>query len=103
MQLAVQLAVLQHSDSDLPGLLGVRARALGLAFRSYRADHGVGGLPEPGSFDLLVVMGSAASVLDPSVRWIEPERLLVADAVAAQVPVLGVCFGGQLLAQVLGA
>ena len=58
--------------------------------------------PVPGSFDLLVVMGSIESVTDGSVPWIRPERDLVAGAVDHGVPVLGVCFGGQLLAQVLG-
>ncbi len=97
-----RVAFLQHSEDDVPGLLGVRARELGLAPRCYRADHGVSALPRPGSFDLLVVMGSDASVTDPSVPWIEPERRLVAGAVTDGVAVLGVCFGAQLLAQVLG-
>lgn len=39
---------------------------------------------------------------DGSVPWIAPERRMVAAAVADGVPVLGVCFGGQLLAEVLG-
>ena len=47
-------------------------------------------------------MGSDESALDPTVDWIGPERTLVGEAVAAGTPVLGVCFGGQLLAQVLG-
>lgn len=47
-------------------------------------------------------MGSDESTLDPTVGWIGPERALVTGAVASAVPVLGVCFGGQLLAQVLG-
>lgn len=47
-------------------------------------------------------MGSIESALDPTVPWIGYERRLVAHAVADGLPVLGVCFGGQLLAQVLG-
>ena len=34
--------------------------------------------------------------------WVAPERRLVGGAVTDGVPVLGVCFGGQLLAEVLG-
>ncbi len=100
--MTARVAFLQHSAYDLPGVLGDRARELGLATESYRADHGAAGLPPLGSFDLLVVMGSIESTTNPSIGWIAQERQLVTEATAAGIPVLGVCFGGQLLAQVLG-
>jgi GMP synthase-like glutamine amidotransferase len=100
--MTVRVAFLQHSGSDLPGVLGQRTRELDFATTAYRADRGAPGLPGPGSFDLLVVMGSVESVTDRSLGWIDHERQLVEEAVAADVPVLGVCFGAQLLAQVLG-
>jgi GMP synthase-like glutamine amidotransferase len=100
--MTARVAFLQHSASDLPGVLGKRALQLGLATRTYRADHGPPGLPRPDSFDLLVVMGSVESATNHDLAWIGPERQLVAEAVATDIPVLGVCFGGQLLAQVLG-
>ena len=102
VDVAVRIAFLQHSSTDVPGLLGDLADDLGLDVSVHRPDHGPDGLPRPGSFDLLVVMGSIESVYDSTVLWIGPERRLVADAVDGGVPVLGVCFGGQLLAQVLG-
>lgn len=100
--MADRIAFLQHSVSDVPGLLGGFAADLGLDAAVHRADHGPAALPVRGSFDLLVVLGSIESVYDPAVPWIAPERELVAGAVAAGVPVLGICFGAQLLAQVLG-
>jgi len=97
-----RIAFLQHSATDVPGVLGAFATGLGLDVSAHRADHGPSALPGAASFDLLVVMGSIESVTDVDVPWIEPERRLVARAVEAGVPVLGVCFGGQLLAEVLG-
>ncbi len=97
-----RIAFLQHSASDVPGLLGEFAADLGLAVAVHRADHHPAALPVPGSFDLLVVLGSIESVYDDGVPWIAPERATVAGAVEAGVPVLGVCFGAQLLADVLG-
>jgi len=97
-----RIAFLQHSASDLPGLLGEFATDAGLRVTVHRPDRPGDALPGPGSFDLLVVMGSIESVYDSSVPWIAPERALVAGAVDAGVPVLGVCFGAQLLAEVLG-
>ena len=100
--MARRIAFLQHSATDVPGVLGLFATGLGLEVSAHRADHGPTALPPDGSFDLLVVLGSVASVTDAAVPWIPPERQLVTRAVDRGVPVLGVCFGGQLLAQVLG-
>ena len=100
-QMPARIAFLEHSASDVPGVLGELARALGLQVTSHRADQGAVALPDLGSVDAVVVLGSAASVHD-DVAWIADERALVTAAVDADVAVLGVCFGGQLLAQVLG-
>jgi GMP synthase-like glutamine amidotransferase len=97
-----RVAFLQHSASDVPGLLERFADGLGLDVSVHRADHGPDALPATGSFDLLVVMGSIESVYDTSVPWISPERAVVSTAVDKGVPVLGICFGAQLLAEVLG-
>ena len=99
---ARRIAFLQHSGTDVPGVLGLLATGRGLEVSAHRADRGPTGLPADASFDLLVVLGSAASVADTGVAWIDAERQLVTRAVDRGVPVLGVCFGGQLLAQVLG-
>ncbi len=100
--MTVQVAFLEHGEYDVPGVLAQRADELGFVSETYRADHGAPALPPLGSFDLLVVMGSRESATDRSVGWIAHERRLVTEAVATGIPVLGVCFGGQLLAHVLG-
>jgi GMP synthase (glutamine-hydrolysing) len=97
-----RIAFLQHSGTDVPGLLGQFAGELGLEVTVHRSDRGPDALPAPGSYDLLVVMGSIESVYDTTVTWIAPERAAVASAVHHDVPVLGICFGAQLLAEVLG-
>ena len=54
------------------------------------------------SYDLVVFLGSEAAAYDDAVPWLgEAERMLT-EAVDADVPVLGICFGGQLLARALG-
>ncbi|MES3160246.1 MAG: type 1 glutamine amidotransferase [Halorubrum sp.] len=62
----------------------------------------VGGhLPEHTEFDGVVVTGSRSSVYwdEP---WIPPLIEYVAEAADAGVPVLGVCYGHQVLAEALG-
>jgi len=61
-----------------------------------------GDLPAPEeSFDAAIVTGSKSSVYwdEP---WIEPTVEWVADAIDRGLPVLGICFGHQLVATALG-
>jgi GMP synthase-like glutamine amidotransferase len=97
-----RIAFLQHGPLELPGVLGTHAARLGLDVRCFRADRIEDGLPDPDEFAGIVVLGSVQSVNDPLLAWVAPERAFVASAVMHHVPVFGVCFGGQLLAQVLG-
>lgn len=66
-----------------------------VSVRNYRALQRLAGL---NSFDALVVSGSPASATqdDP---WILREVELVQEAEQRGLPVLGVCFGAQLLAR----
>jgi len=60
--------------------------------------------PRPGSFDALVVMGGPMSANDEAkLPWMAGEKRLIAEALAGQTPVLGVCLGAQLIADVAGA
>lgn len=52
--------------------------------------------------DLLVVTGSDDSAYDDSLPWLAAEMAYLREADAAGVPILGLCFGGQILARVLG-
>ena len=57
---------------------------------------------DPRDFHLIVSLGSEHAAFDASIPWIERERLLLRAAREADVPVLGLCFGSQLLARALG-
>ena len=62
---------------------------------------GAADLPDSEHFAGLIITGSAANVPTREAWIIELERYL-ARAVAAGVPVFGICFGHQLLGQALG-
>jgi GMP synthase-like glutamine amidotransferase len=51
---------------------------------------------------MIVPLGSEFPAYDESRPFVARSRRLLERAVEADVPVLGVCFGGQLLARVLG-
>ena len=64
-------------------------------------DVNSGELPPHTEFDGLVVTGSRSSVYADE-DWIDPLVEYVAEAAADGVPILGVCYGHQVLAEALG-
>lgn len=98
-----------HDANSLPGLIAESLELRGLEAVPHKvcetAGSPVGGteFPDPTGFDLVVVYGSRWSVYDPAIaHWVEPELEMLRLADAAGVPVLGMCFGGQLLSAAHG-
>ncbi len=61
-------------------------------------------LPDPTRYDVIVPLGARWSVYDEALvdTWVGAQMAMVRSAVEAGVGVLGVCFGGQLIAQAFG-
>lgn len=59
-------------------------------------------LPDPGRYDVIVPLGARWAAYDDGVPWIAAEMDMLRGALAGGAGVLGVCFGGQLLARALG-
>lgn len=74
------------------------------ADRGVTVVPGVAGdeLPDPHTVGAVAVLGSPQGAWDDTVGWLADERAYLADTLAAGTPILGICFGGQILARVLG-
>lgn len=100
---------IHHDANSLPGLIAEVLAERGIAAVSHRVCDTPGSpvgnsvFPDPAGFDLIVVFGSRWSVYDPAVaHWVLPELELLRAADAAGVPVLGLCFGAQMLSAAHG-
>ncbi|HYA37974.1 MAG TPA: type 1 glutamine amidotransferase [Candidatus Methylomirabilis sp.] len=95
------ILVFRHAPHEGPGYLADYLDRHGLSHRLVRVDQDD---PIPSSIDAIsgvVLMGGPMSVNDP-LPWIPKVAELIRRAVAADVPVLGHCLGGQLISKALG-
>jgi GMP synthase-like glutamine amidotransferase len=94
--------VIQHEEPTPGGLANEWLSERGAELETLRIDEQDPHELDPRDYGLIVSLGSEFPAYDDSVRWIEHEADLLRQAVDRDVPVLGLCFGGQLLARVLG-
>lgn len=93
--------ILQFAAHVPPGHFAASLTRLGVPWRVVRIDAGEA-LPEAlNGISGLGLMGGPMSAND-DLPWIASVLALVRRAVAADVPVIGHCLGGQLLARALG-
>lgn len=96
-----EILIFRHAPHEGPGYLADYLDRHHLPWRLIRIDQDD---PIPSSIDGvsgLVFMGGPMSVNDP-LPWIPRVTKLIQQAVAADVPVLGHCLGGQLISKALG-
>ena len=93
--------VLQHGVDGPPGRLGEWLQARAIPYETHRADQA----PPPDDIALrpwVASLGSERSAATPAPSWPADEVAALRRAVEADVPVLGLCFGGQALSLALG-
>jgi GMP synthase-like glutamine amidotransferase len=95
------IAVFRHSPTEGPGYFGAFLDSQRIAWHLVKLDAGEAVPQVAGAFSGLAFMGGPMSAND-GLPWTEPVLQLIRDAVRSDVPVIGHCLGGQLLAKALG-
>ena len=108
----MRVLFVQHDHTSPPGFVGERFSDRRFDLEEFLVvpaerylDPGVEvDFPDPAHFDAVVPMGAPWSVYDHALigSWVQPELDLLRRASTQGVPVLGLCFGGQLLAAAHG-
>jgi GMP synthase-like glutamine amidotransferase len=93
--------ILQHGDSGPPGVLGDWAAARGIELEIHHAQSGAP-LPALNGQAFIASLGSPHNPADLHIPEVAAELAYVEQAIARDIPVLGLCFGGQMLAKALG-
>jgi GMP synthase (glutamine-hydrolysing) len=94
--------ILQHLHQDGPAYLATWLRARGRPFQVVNTEAGEDFPASVRGYAALAVLGGEMSANDPLPSLRQAERL-IHEAMATDVPVLGHCLGGQLMARALGA
>jgi GMP synthase (glutamine-hydrolysing) len=94
--------ILQHMSSDGPAYLADWLLRRGVRFEVLDTEAGQAFPARIEGWGALAVLGGEMSANDPLPSLRDAERLIL-DAMAQDVPVIGHCLGGQLMARALGA
>jgi GMP synthase-like glutamine amidotransferase len=95
------VAIFRHVAHEGPGFLAEFLDARDIPRQLVAVDQGDAIPTDADAYSGLVFMGGPMSVND-GLDWIPHSLALIRQAVAAGVPVLGHCLGGQLIAKALG-
>lgn len=94
--------ILQHEAATPPGLVTDWLAAQEARSEVLRIDE-TAPAKQAREFDLIISLGSEFAAFDDSIPFVRQEAKFFQDALEADVPILGLCFGGQMLARVLGS
>lgn len=95
--------ILQHVPFEGPGSIGHWLQARQAEVTTTRLFESTA-FPALTEIDLLVIMGGPMSINDEdSLPWLVPEKRFIGKAIAAGLPVIGICLGAQLMAASQGA
>jgi len=99
------IVVLQHGEDLGPGRLGMTLRDHGYRLDIRRVDlsptHGQPVPPDLDDVQGVVCLGGEQNVGEDH-PWMEAEMALIRAAHGAELPVIGICLGAQLVATALG-
>jgi GMP synthase-like glutamine amidotransferase len=96
------VAIFRYARTEGPGHFATFLSMHGVDWTLVALDEGEPVPADPEAFSGLGFMGGPMSAND-ELPWTQPVLQLMRDAVAAKVPVIGHCLGGQMLARATGA
>lgn len=94
--------IIQNQPEVPAGIYGELLQAARIPFRTIRPDRDEA-LPTPQSATAVILLGGTMGVADEEeFPFLRKVKTFILDCVDSDLPFLGICLGGQLLADILG-
>jgi GMP synthase (glutamine-hydrolysing) len=100
----VQVLAIVHEEDAGPGVFADAILARGAELHSWMITRDGPPALDPRDYDAVMTFGGAMNPDEESEHpWLKEEKALLADLLAREVPLLGVCLGAELVAEAAGA
>jgi GMP synthase (glutamine-hydrolysing) len=102
LSMTKRVLALQHVWENPVGLVGTLLQEYGIDFDIVNVEQER--LPDPARYAAIVAFGGSQHVYeDERYPYFTEEKAFLRQVIACEIPYLGICLGGQLLASALGA
>ena len=99
-----RILVIQHNLDDHLNELAAPLIEAGLEIDSWDVENAPAPSTDVSKYDGIISLGAIAGVMEEAEHaWMPIERKMFEHALELQLPLLGICFGSQLLASAAGA
>ncbi|MGD0873087.1 MAG: type 1 glutamine amidotransferase [Bryobacteraceae bacterium] len=98
----MKILAFRHAPFEGAGLIAAALEERGISLDYADLYCPAAPAPSIASYDGLISLGGPMSANDP-LPFLDLERQLISQAIAARQPLLGICLGSQLIARALGA
>jgi GMP synthase (glutamine-hydrolysing) len=99
-----KVLVFQHVAHKILGTLNPALKERGLRIRYVNFDRDAEVVPAIDKYNGLIILGGHMGVYEAEkYKHIKVEMQLIEEALKKNIPILGICLGSQMLAQVLGS
>ncbi|MFZ0015491.1 MAG: type 1 glutamine amidotransferase [Acidimicrobiia bacterium] len=101
--------IIEHDALSTPERVGDHLESRGFALeplvvvKNIHDPEVTATFPDRDGYDVVVAMGAPWSAYEPKLQgWVRPEVEFVRDRLSRGTPILGICFGAQIMSMALG-
>ena len=99
-----EFLVLQHTECEDLGTIANVMSQRGIGCKYVRLFDGEPVPHDPGTFSGIIILGGPMNVYEEDeFPYLKYEDILIKKAIMKDMPILGICLGGQLIAKAAGA